>query len=181
MQVRFRSFRRRGRCLERPPIVQIPLIAPRGRLLWRLTHGVFMLQRTFYVHASFTHVLPALPLLVSSVRTIEKSRSLHALSVSYPLALAPRVNARTSESMKPRLAPVRRALYWSNASNPVILYLAPLLLPIISIYSSFLFLSPSDHLVCSFVSQQGTHILRGHRFNAQTPPENALPKDARVS
>lgn len=37
-QARFRSFRRRGRCLE-PPNVQIPLIAPRGRLLWRLTHG----------------------------------------------------------------------------------------------------------------------------------------------
>lgn len=38
VQARFRSFRRRGRCLE-PPNVQIPLIAPRGRLLWRLTHG----------------------------------------------------------------------------------------------------------------------------------------------
>lgn len=37
VQARFRSSRR-GRCLE-PPNVQIPLIAPRGRLLWRLTHG----------------------------------------------------------------------------------------------------------------------------------------------
>lgn len=47
VQASFRRIWRRGRCLE-SPIVQIPLIASRGRLLWRLTHNVSVRLRPAY-------------------------------------------------------------------------------------------------------------------------------------
>lgn len=47
VQASFRRIWWRGRCLE-SPIVQIPLIAPRGRLLWRLTHNVSVRLRPAY-------------------------------------------------------------------------------------------------------------------------------------
>lgn len=47
-QASFRRIWRRGRCLQ-SPTVQIPLIAPRCRLLWRLTHNVSVRLRLGYL------------------------------------------------------------------------------------------------------------------------------------